>query len=191
MKSSFLALIFRQKHIKRWGLMRSSEPEDLQQHAAETAYVAHILALIKNNIYGGNVNPERVATLALYHDVPEIFTGDLPTPVKYFSPEMRKSYAEIEKTAVDNLISKLPEDLKGDIAPYLSESGTEEEIKLVKTADKLCAYIKCISEEYNGNPEFQQAKAATERSLEKLASPELDYFKEHFLAAFSSPLDDM
>lgn len=191
MNNSFLALIFRQKYIKRWALMRNFETEDLQQHAAETAYIAHMLAVIKNKFYGGEVNAEKIALYALYHDVPEILTGDLPTPVKYFSPEMRNTYSEIEKNAEQTLLSKLPKELREEFVPLINQDLTEDERKLVKTADKLSALIKCLVEEKDGNAEFAKARTSTEAALEKLDSPELRYFTEHFIPSFKLPLDDM
>ena len=191
MESSFLALIFRQKYIKRWNLMRSLENEDLQQHAAETAYIAHMLAVIKNKYFGGDLNAERVALLALYHDVPEILTGDLPTPVKYFSPEMRRNYSVIENNAVEMLLSKLPDELKDEFSGLLREEGSEDEQRIVRTADKLSALIKCVTEEKNGNKEYKKAREATEATLKKLSSPELDFFMKTFLPSFEITLDDM
>ena len=186
---SFFALLFRQNHIKRWGLMRSQVPESLSEHAAQTAYVAHALALIGNLYYGREYNPDRAASAALFHDVAEVFTGDLPTPVKYFSETMRKSYGEIERSAIDKLLTKLPEPMRGSYEPLFGKDYPEAAI--VHAADKICGYIKALQESEGGNREFDSARKSLERSVKALGCEEADYFVEHFLAAFTLPLDEM
>ena len=188
--NSFYALVFRQKYIRRWGLMRNTMTENLSEHAMETAVLAHSLALIGNEIFGKQYDPDRIATLALFHDVPEVFTGDLPTPVKYFDTNSRESYQHIEEQAIENLLSKLPEPLRPTYRSIF-EGGSREEHLLVKAADKLTAYIKCVEEEKCGNSEFISAKASTARSLEKMQCEELSYFMEHLLPAFSMTIDEM
>ncbi len=191
MNNSFYAMIFRQKHIKRWGLMRNSYPESLSEHTMEVAVLAHALALIGNKRFGRDYSPERAALLALYHDAPEVLTGDLPTPLKYFSRSIRSGYAEIEDSAVDSLLQKLPEELRSDYSALLRPSGEDEKYKsIVKAADKLCAYIKCIDEEKCGNTEFRSAKLSTEKALHESDCPELKYFIDNFLAPFEKNIDE-
>ncbi len=187
---SFYALVFRQKYIKRWGLMRNTLPENLSEHAMETSVLAHALALIGNEYFEKNYNPDRIATLALFHDVPEVYTGDLPTPVKYFDSNTRDSYQHIEDQAIASLLAKLPEALR-PIYKSLFTGGNEEEHRLVKAADKLCAYIKCVEEEKCGNTEFLSAKAATAKSLAAMDCPELQWFMENLLSTFTMTLDEM
>jgi len=192
MTNSFFALLFRQKYIRRWGLMRNSIPESLSEHTAEAAIIAHALATIGNTVYGKSYDPDRAAALALFHDAPEVLTGDLPTPIKYFSAEMKESYRKIEKNAVENLLSKLPDELKEPYVPLLSPTDADAEtMRLVKIADKLCAYIKCLTEEAGGNREFLSARRTIEGDLNQIDSDELRYFREHLLDAFSLTIDDM
>ena len=192
-KNSFFALIFRQKHIKRWGLMNSMIQENLSEHISETAILAHALAVIGNKYFGKSYDCGKVAELALFHDAPEVLTGDLPTPVKYFSPKMRESYAEIENNAINDLISRLPAEMAEIYSEILSPQTEEykEFSKLVKAADKLSALIKATNETLAGNKEFESAKASTERIISEMKCPELDYFLEHFYPAFKLTLDEM
>ncbi len=190
--NSFFALLFRQRYIQRWGLMRNSIPESLAEHTAEAAVIAHALAVIGNTVYGKSYDPDRAAALALFHDAPEVLTGDLPTPIKYFSPEMKQGYDKIEAQAIDKLLSKLPEELREAYAPLLSPTEADAETKrLVKTADKLCAYIKCLTEEAGGNREFCSARRTIEADLDKMDSDELRYFRDNLLSAFSLTIDEM
>jgi 5'-deoxynucleotidase len=190
--NSFFALLFRQKYITRWGLMRSVTPESLSEHTAECAVIAHALAIIGNTYYGRSYDPDRVASLALFHDAPEVFTGDLPTPIKYFSNETKQDYAVIEKHAIDTLLSKLPEELRPVYASLLDPTNADaESLKLVKIADKLCAYIKCLTEEAAGNKDFISARKSTEAILDGIDSPELKYFRDNLLEAFTLTIDEM
>lgn len=190
--NSFFALLFRQKYITRWGLMRSVTPESLAEHTAEVALIAHALAIIGNTYYGKSYNADRAASLALYHDAPEVFTGDLPTPIKYFSPETKKDYDEIEKHSIERLLKRLPAELKEEYSSLLVPTESDcEEMKLVKIADKLCAYIKCLTEEAAGNREFIAARRSTEALLDGIDSLELKYFRENLLEAFSLSLDEI
>lgn len=190
---SFFAMLSRMKYINRWGLMRNTRPESLSEHSFETAVIAHALALLRCRRFGGCVSPERAATLALFHDVPEIITGDLPTPVKYFSPSIRGEYARVEEAAKEKLLSMLPEDLRGEYAPLLAEGGPEEaELHaLLKAADKLSALIKCLQERRAGNLEFLQAEKTLRRSVEDMHLPEVDVFLREFLPAFCLTLDEL
>ncbi len=187
---SFYALAFRQKYIRRWGLMRNTMSENLSEHAMETAILAHALALIGNTYFGKQYDPDRIATLALFHDVPEVYTGDLPTPVKYFDQNSRDSYQHIEEQAIKTLLSKLPKELRTSYAKIF-EGGSSEEHRIVKAADKLTAYIKCVEEEKCGNTEFVSAKNATAIALTAMQCDELDYFMTYLLPSFGMTIDEM
>lgn len=188
---SFFALAFRQKYITRWALMRNTEREPLSSHSMEAAVLAHALATVNREIYGGDADPDKAAVYALFHDCTEVISGDMPSPVKYYSDEMRKTYAKIEESSVNKLLSTMPEELRRVYKPLLAEKPDEQTLKYVKAADKLCALIKCIEEIRCGNSEFEYAKKATEEQLSKYSMPELDYFMENFLPAFYSPLDEL
>ncbi len=191
-KNSFFAVFFRQKYINRWGLMRNVTNENLSTHAAEVSCIAHALAVIGNTYFNKNYNCDRVALLALYHDMPEVFTGDLPTPVKYANETLRQCYSNLENEAIEQLISRLPEEMRGEYSGLVSISPEDAELKkLVKCADKLCALIKCIEEEKSGNSDFSSARISTENSLKNMDSQELDYFMKNFLPAFSGTLDEL
>ncbi len=189
MNTSFFALVFRQRYIKRWGLMRNVNDENLSEHSSQTAMIAHALAYIGNRYFNKNYDAGRVTICALYHDAPEVYTGDMPTPVKYFTPVMRENYKSIEDNAVNALLLHLPEDFRRD---YKSILEYPEEYKtIIKAADKLCAYIKCIEELKCANSEFEKAKQSTYDSLLSMNCPELNYFMQHFLPAFELTLDEM
>lgn len=191
MQNSFFALIFRQKYIKRWGLMRNVSNDTLAEHSAQVAMLAHALALIGNKRLGKNYDLGAVAVAALYHDGTEVYTGDMPTPVKYNSPELRQSYKLIEEQAALTLLSHLPEDLREDYAPLLKEDLPEDVHRIVKAADKLAAYIKCVEEVKFGNTEFVDAKKTTFDALKERSLPELEIFLEEFLPTFELTLDEM
>lgn len=192
MKSSFFAFASRIKYIHRWALMRNTTYETLSQHSYEVATLAHALAVLGNRRFQKNYNAERAALLGLYHDTPEIITGDMPTPVKYHSGEMREAFAKVEQYAGQRLLQMLPNDLQPDFLPLLTENETEAELrKLVKAADKLSAYIKCIEERKAGNTEFSEAEKATKKALEAMDCPELSAFMTEFLPAYSLPLDKL
>lgn len=172
--------------------MRSMYRENLSEHTAECAIIAHALALIGNTCYNKSYDPDRVAVLALFHDAPEVLTGDLPTPIKYFSEETRRDYAIIEDHAVTSLISKLPEELRDTYEKLLIPAEADaESVKLVKIADKLCAYIKCLTEETAGNRDFISAKKTLEATLDGIDSSELRYFRENLIEAFTLTIDEM
>ena len=189
MDSSFFAMLSRMKYISRWALMRNTERETLSEHSLETAVIAHALAVLRNTRFGGSVSPERVALLAIFHDAPEILTGDMPTPVKYYSPGLRSAYHEVERAAGERLLAMLPDDLRPAYSSLLLDSDEGEEHRLVKAADKLCALIKCIEERKAGNLEFVSAENASRASLEDMALPEADVFMREFLPAYSLTLD--
>ncbi len=192
MKSNFFAFASRIKYINRWALMRNTTYETLSQHSYEVATLAHALAVIGNRRLGKQYDTARAALLGLYHDTPEIITGDMPTPVKYHSGEMRAAFAAVESYAGERLLSMLPEDLRPDYETLLKDDGAEADLhKLVKAADKLSAYIKCLEERKAGNTEFSEAEKATQKALQKLDCPELKIFMEDFLPAYSLPLDKL
>lgn len=191
MKYTFPALLFRQKYINRWSLMHCMQEESLAVHSTETAVIAHLLAVINRDVFGGEANPDSVALFALYHDSSEVLCGDLPTPVKYYSEQMRSIYGEIEKNSAEMLLSKLPDELKSSYKPLIFEQCDELTHRLVKTADKLCALIKCIEEAKGGNREFSSAEKTIKDSLKQYDSNELRYFNEHFLPSFSLDLDEL
>lgn len=191
MSEKFFAVISRMKYIDRWALMRNTISENISEHSLETAFIAHALALLRNRRFGGNVNTERCALLAMYHDTTEIITGDLPTPVKYYNPEIRSVYAEIENVAAERLLSYLPDDLRADYEPLFVPDEQDKEIwKLVKAADKISALIKCIEERKMGNDDFSSAEKSTLESIHALEIPEAEMFIDEFLPAFGLTLDD-
>ena len=186
-ESSFFAIISRMKYIDRWALMRNTHSENLSEHSLDTAIIAHALAVIRNRRFGGNINPERAALLAIFHDVPEVITGDMPTPVKYFSSEIRRAYAGVESAAENRLLSLLPEDMRDEYIPLITHEGEDAQLlKIVKCADKLSALIKCIEEEKAYNKEFSAAKAATIQSIREMGLPE----GIEFIPPFELTLDD-
>lgn len=190
-QSSFFALVFRQKYIRRWGLMRNANSESLAEHSSECAMITHALATIGNKLFGKSYDVGRAVTLALFHDVPEVFTGDMPTPVKYANPLIRSEFGIIEEQSAKNLLNKLPDELKDEYTPLFCESEADKELhKLVKGADRLCAYIKCVEEEKFNNTEFSSARIGIEKRLSESELPEIKYFTEHFLAAFNMTLDE-
>ncbi len=186
----FFAFIYRTKYINRWGLMRNTESENLMEHSFLTAVVAHALAEISNVFFGNGLDSERIATKALFHDVSEIFTGDMPTPVKYLNPELKKNYKAVEKLAAEKLIAQLPSQLQ-PVYTRLLDDDVEEEHVFVKYADKLCAYIKCVKEVQYGNTEFVKAKETILRELKSYASKEVDYFLDNCIDAFTLTLDEL
>ena len=190
MKSHFFAYISRMRYIPRWALMRNSFSENVQEHSHMVAVLAHALAVIRNEVFGGSIDAGQVAVYALYHDATEIITGDMPTPIKYYNPEIKNSYKKVERVAADKLLSLLPESLRETYRPVLYEQD-EDIRRLVKAADKLSAYIKCIEELKAGNHEFKRAAEQTYRALADMRLPELDYFLAHCLDSFSMTLDEL
>lgn len=190
MKSHFFAYIARMRYITRWALMRNTFSENIQEHSHMVAVLAHALAVIRNRVYGGNVDAGQAALVALYHDAGEIITGDMPTPIKYYAPEIRDAYKKVEAVACDRLLAMLPEELKPAYTDVLV-CGDAEILSLVKAADKLSAYIKCVEELKAGNAEFRRAAEQTRDALDAMALPELDYFMEHCMESFSMTLDEL
>lgn len=185
----FLALIFRQKDINRWGLMRNISYETLSEHCCEVAVLSHMLALIGNKKFKKNYDCNRIATSALYHDMSEILTGDLPTPVKYYNSDIKNAYKKIEKVAEDIMLDLLSPDLEAEYEQLLAL--TADERLIVKSADKICAYIKCLNELSAGNKEFVAAERAIKEQLDQIDLDEAKYFINNYLDAFTKPLDDI
>ena len=176
------------KHINRWGLMRNTHSESLSEHSHETAVLAHALAVIENRYFGGNYRPDHAAAMALFHDTTEIITGDLPTPVKYYSTELREAYRSVENAAADRLLAMLPKELRSEYDPLLREEGVEAPI--VKAADKLSALIKCIEEQRMGNQDFASAELALRAALRQCPLQSVGFFCEHFLPSYALTLDE-
>ncbi|UXI00476.1 5'-deoxynucleotidase [Photobacterium sp. TY1-4] len=191
-QSHFFAHLARMKLIQRWPLMRCVSSENISEHSLQVAFVAHALALIKNRKFGGNVNPERIALLGMFHDTSEVLTGDMPTPIKYFNPAIAEEYKKIELAAEQKLLSMLPEEFQDDYAPLLdSERIDQADYAIVKQADTLCAYLKCLEELNAGNHEFTQARKRLEDTLAARESPEMTYFLATFADSFNLTLDDI
>lgn len=192
MSSHFYAFLSRMKYINRWALMRNTSEENLSQHSHEVAAVAYALCVIGNRRYGKSCNGERAALLGLYHDMPEIITGDLPTPVKYFNPEIKDAYKKVEAVASEKLLGTLPEDLREDFDFLFIEREADKELwRIVKAADKLSALIKCIEERKAGNMEFAKAEASALESLKKMNMPEAEDFIRDFLPGYELTLDQL
>jgi len=172
--------------------MRNTHPENIQEHSLQVAMVAHGLAVIKNKKFGGQINPDRVTTLAVFHDVSEVITGDLATPIKYFNPEIKKAFKDIEHIANKRLYNMLPIELQEAYYPYLFEDDGERDVwKLIKAADKICAYLKCVEELKAGNEEFTKAEKSIYAEIVSLSMPEVDYFMEIFVPSFTLTLDEL
>ena len=190
MKYHFFAYMARMKHIKRWGLMNNSKEENIQEHSLQVAMVAHALAVIRNEIFGGRVDAEHIMAIAVYHETSEVITGDLSTPIKYFNPRIKDAYKEIEKIADEKLLEMIPEELQ-PVYRKLVTDYSEEEYRLVKAADKICAYLKCVEETRSGNKEFSQAQRSIYQEIVKMQLPEVEYFMETFAPSFDLTLDEM
>ena len=186
----FFAFISRMRYIQRWGLMRNTFQENIQEHSHMVAVLAHALALIRRDILGLPADPDRCAAAALFHDAPEILTGDLPTPIKYYNPEIKQAYGEVERYATERLLSMLPEPLRAGYRPLLCEDDPEVRA-IVKAADKLSAYIKCVEEEKAGNLEFASAGKQTYEALCEMQRPELEWFLQNCMESFRLNLDEL
>ena len=191
MSNNFFAYLSRMRYIERWSLMRNALPENIQEHSHMVAVIAHALGVIRRDVFHVPCNPEEYAAVALYHDCSEILTGDLPTPIKYHSPEIMDAYRQVEQLACDKLLDTLPPELRGAFQPVLDGETAARCHDLVKAADKLSAYIKCIEERRAGNDDFLSAERSTRRTLESYRLPEVDYFLEHFIPAFELTLDEL
>lgn len=191
MSYNFFALLGRMNCIDRWGLMRNTRTENIQEHSHMVAVLAHALAVIGKERCGGTVDPNEAAVAGLYHDAAEILTGDLPTPVKYDNPAIKEAYKAVESVAADKLLSMLPPELAPHFAPYVREELEPELLAVVKAADKLAAHIKCLEELKAGNQEFRLAAGQTKEALDRMELPALRVFMEEFLPAFQLTLDEL
>ncbi len=191
MKKSFFAYLSRLKHIKRWGLMRNTIEENVQEHSFHVSVVAHALCIIRNTYFGGTMDEGEVALCALYHETGEAITGDLPTPIKYFNPEVTQVYKKIERFAEERMLEMLPDEMRGSIAKYVLQEVAPEVRQIVKAADRLCAHIKCLEEEKSGNMEFSRAKIRTMEKIQEMHLPEVEYFVQHFLPEYALTLDEL
>ena len=190
MANEFYALLGRMRYITRWGLMRNTFSENIQEHSHQVAVLAHALALIRRDVlHLDGPDPEACAVAALYHDATEILTGDMPTPIKYYNPEIKAAYKQVERVAGERLLTMLPEELRDSYAAYVLEEDPATPI--VKAADKLSAYIKCVEEQKAGNTEFDSAAAATMQSMLDMDCPELNWFIENCLEPFRLNLDQL
>ena len=187
----FFAMISRMKYINRWSLMRNEHNENLCEHSFDVASISHALAVIGNRRFGKNYNAERCALLGLYHDAPETLTGDLPTPIKHNNPTIKKEYHKLESIAQKRLLTMLPADIMPDYEPLIEPDEKTDEWRIVKAADKISAYIKCLEERSAGNREFMQAEETCLRSIQKIDLPEVQDFMEECVPGFSMSLDEI
>jgi 5'-deoxynucleotidase len=190
--SHFFAYLAKMKFIQRWGLMRNTYTENIQEHSLQVALVAHGLATIKNRLFGGQVDPERIVVLAVFHDVSEVITGDLAAPIKYFNPQIKTAYKDIEEVARQRLYGMLPEALREDYYTiFFAQDDDRDHWDLIKAADKICAYLKCLEELKAGNKEFVKAEKAIKADIARLDLPEVKYFMEKFVPSVSLTLDEL
>ncbi len=189
--SGFFATVNRLKYIQRWGLKRNSFNENVKEHTFDVCVISHLLCVIKNEFYGGSIDPGEVVLAALYHDAHESITGDLPTPIKRFNSEIFASYKDIEAVAAHALINTLPDQLKDDLFNYVTESCDYEVTELVKAADTISAYVKCVEEIQAGNQEFNDAMDEIERRLNNITLPEVEYFRKNFLPEVHLTVDQL
>ena len=190
MEHSFFAYIFRMRYIARWALMRNTRIENVEEHSYEAAVLAHALAVIGRDVFGRDINPDAIAAAALFHDAPEIITGDMPTPIKYYNPSLKNAYRQVEAAAQDKLLSMLPPELVPAYEPLVRESD-ETVRRYVKAADKLAAWLKCLEERKAGNSEFRRAEEETMASLRSMGMEEVDWFLDRMGGAFRLTLDDL
>ena len=187
----FFAFLNRMKYIRRWSLMRSVREENIMEHSQQVAVIAHALAVINNKKFGGSVDVAKTVLLAQYHEVGEVITGDLPTPIKYFNPEINTAYKDLEHNASKRLLGMLPEMMQSEYEQYILPNEDSEEYKLVKCADRLSAYLKCVEEVKAGNSEFKKAKSSIGQDLKSMKRPEVDYYLKEFAPAFDLSLDEL
>ena len=191
MDSKFFAVISRMKYISRWSLMRNTIRENISEHSLETAFIAHALAVLGNLRLGKSYDAQRCALLAMYHDAAEIITGDLPTPIKYYNRQIKNVYSEIEDNAQEQLLSYLPEDMRGEYRSLFFHTDEDEQLwRLVKAADKISALIKCVEERQMGNSDFSSAEKSCADAIHSLDLPEAELFLEEFMSSYSLTLDE-
>lgn len=190
MNYSFFAYIFRMRYIARWALMRNTRTENVEEHSYEVAVLAHALAVIGRDVFQKEIDPDKTAVAALFHDAPEIITGDMPTPIKYYNPDIKAAYRQVEAVAQDKLLSMLPPELAPAYGPLVRESDPDVR-RYVKAADKLSAWLKCVEERKAGNTEFGRAEDETMASLRSMNMEEVEWFLERMGGAFQLTLDDL
>lgn len=189
--NQFFSLIFRMKYINRWALMRNTSTENIAEHSLDVAIIAHALGVLKNKRFGGNLNCEHLAVLAMYHDCTEIITGDMPTPIKYYNKDIKQAYKQIEAKAADTLLTFLPDDINEEYSYILKTRDDDEYLwRLVKAADRISAYIKCIEERKMGNSEFLSAENSILTSINQINLPEVSCFMQEFIPAFTCNIDE-
>ena len=191
MRYDFYAYMDRMKYIKRWQLMRSTREENIMEHSFGVVMLSHALAVIRNEEFGGNVDILKTVLYATYHETGEVMTGDLPTPIKYYNQDLHGAYKQLETQACEKIVATLPQKMQNAIAPFVLADEDSEEYKLVKAADRLAAYVKCLEEIKSGNSEFSKAKKSIEQDLRSRKMPEVEYFFEHFIKAYSLTLDEL
>ena len=191
MRHDFYAYMDRMKYIKRWQLMRSVREENIMEHSQAVTLFAHALAVIHNDVFGGSADVLKTVLYATYHETSEVMTGDLPTPIKYYNQGIHGAYKALEKSACEKIVATLPKEMQGSIAPFVLADENSVEYKLVKAADRLAAYVKCLEELRSGNSEFSKAKKSIEEDLHSRNMPEIEYFFEHFVPSFSLTLDEL
>lgn len=191
-KYHFFAMLSRMKYINRWALMKNTHMENISEHSLEVAKIAHALAVIHNTRFGGDVNAERAAVLGVFHDAPEIITGDMPTPVKYYSKQIKEAYDQVEDDACNALLEMIPEDIREQYKPFFFKKEEDRQLwKFVKAADKISAYVKCLEEAKAGNSDFDKAAKANLDAINDIDMPEVQSFIDDFLDSYSLTLDEM
>ncbi len=191
MKHDFYAYMDRMKYIKRWQLMRSTRDENIMEHTQEVTVIAHALAVIHNEVFGGNADILKTVLYALYHETAEVMTGDLPTPIKYYNQSIQGAYKDLEKRACEKIVATLPKEMQPSLAPFVMADENSVEYKLMKCADRLSAYVKCLEELKCGNGEFAKAKKSIEADLHRRNMPEVEYFFEKFIPSYTMTLDEL
>ncbi|MBQ7182627.1 MAG: 5'-deoxynucleotidase [Clostridia bacterium] len=191
MEHHFFAYVSRMRYIQRWGLMRNTLSENDLEHSMQAAFFAHAIAVIGVKRYHRTYSPERIMAMAAYHDATEVITGDMPTPVKYHHREMKDQYGKMEELAERRLMQMLPNDLRPAFEPLICHDESTDEWRIVKAADKICAYVKCLEEKKAGNTEFDMARKSTKKALDRLDLPEVQDFMTEFVPGFSLTLDEI
>lgn len=179
------------KLIERWSLMRNTTQENIMEHSEQVAQIAHLLATVNNKVFGGNADVGKALTLAVFHETSEVITGDLPTPIKYYNEKINSAYKDLEHKANDKLLEMLPDELKDDYRAAMNPDKNTYEYALVKAADKISAYIKCVEETACGNKEFSLAEETIRQSIDAIELPEVKYFMDNFIAGFTLTLDEL
>ncbi|WP_123039541.1 5'-deoxynucleotidase [Cohnella candidum] len=192
MAHHFLAYLYRLKNIGRWSLMRNTTTENVAEHSYHVALLTHLLGTVARDVFHQNVDPDRAASYALFHDATEVFTGDIPTPVKHHNSRILANFREIESLAADRLLGTVPDALREAYRPFVTGTGADPElVKYVKAADVLDAYLKCLSETSGGNREFETARRQSEEKLRALGMPEVDWVLERLAPAFEKTIDEL